>query len=149
VGTAIAPGTYTLTVSYHDALGNPAATSASVSGVTVVAPSTPAPVTVTSTTAPARPRQRPLGPQARPARLPARPLHSARIHLHDDHPRDGRAAFTGRRGRRELTLTLQLTASGPQTIELTSAQWRRLRRGRTKVVASAGSSTSSFAFKVR
>ena len=146
-GTAIAPGTYALTVTYQDALGNPAASSASVTAVTLATPSPSTPVTATTAPSP--------GVSGLTGRKRVR--HACRrkrcvppaFTFTTTAPETVVLRFTGPRGRRELTLTLALTSSGPQTVKLTRAQWRRLRRGRTKVVASVGSSTSSFAFRVR
>ena len=149
-GASIAPGAYTLTLSYRDALGNPAATSAAVT-VTLSAPSSNTPVTITVTSTPS-------GASVSALTGAARVKHACRRRRGCKPPTFSFTAtaaetvvlrFTGKHGRRELTVNFHVAASGPWTVGLTRAQWRRLRRGPTTVVASVGSSSSTFHFVVR
>lgn len=57
--------------------------------------------------------------------------------------------FNGARGRRERSVIVVVTAAGKQRVKLTRKQRRRLRHGRTRLVAAVGTSGVTFRFRVK
>ena len=159
-GATIAPGTYSFALSYQDALGNPAASSAAAA-ITLEAASALVPPATSTPTASTPTPSTVLAPVTGVGSLsgPLRVRHSCRLPRRSCVPPTFRFTasapetvvlrFAGKHGRNELTVTVSVSSSGPSKVRLTRSQWRRLRRGRTTVVASAGTSASRFGFRVR
>jgi hypothetical protein len=171
-GAAIVPGTYSVTVGYVDALGNPRAASTAATAVVVVdttpaTPITPAPTpaaTVSGLTGAKKIRT------AKAAIARQRKLRRECKSIADSSKRrkcNSRAAlkpptfkldvtdagtltlsFATKRGA-SLTVPVTATAAGQIKVKLTRSQWRKLRAGRTTVTALLGISTSTFSFTVR
>ncbi len=148
--SALSAGSYTLTLSYQDAVGNPQATSAPVtltltgsSAPPVAAPPVAAPPVAAPPPASGRKRStaglvRLSGPHRVVRRCPRRRCRAPRFAFTAAAAETVQLRFIDARGRRELTLRVRVRAAGRRVLRLTPGQRRRLRPGRTRLIALAG-----------